>query len=544
MDKNTDKRGRVAAAGRWGLCLTLILIAGCGTPKVEREPKMAALAAKVNTIETVQLEEQSKSQPLTIGQATERLAAVVVEPNQAGPAIQLTLDEVRAAALANNLDLKVQMIDPAIAQQSLDIERAKFESTFFASARYARSDLIEGGATTSRRYQAGVSTPLQTGGEIVAGVPLTESGGIAQAAASVSVVQSLLQGAGARVTLYSIQLAAYAKDRIDASTKLQAIYILSNADVAYWYLYAARKQLDVSREQYKMAQDQLDNARDKVEAGSAARIEIIRAESGLASRLDAMISDETAVRYRERELKRIMNRADLPLNVQIDLIPMTDPDPRGMELDTEALVAAALENRMEMAVLESQLATNDIQLAFAKNNLLPTLEADYTFQAGGMNTSRGHAVENVFDKTLTDHSVGLSARIPLGNRAAQARLRQARLVKVQTQVSRDVLEKEIRQEVYDAVDNLGQNWRRILAAEQGVVRAHRSYKVELSQFQLGERTSTEVLDAASSLAEAELRRIAAFVNYEIAQVALARATGTLLGYGQIRLQPYDDGSSS
>jgi len=539
MGKRTDRWRRIAGAGRWGVRLLLVLTAaGCGIPEVHREPELAALATTLDTIKTVRLAEQSKSEPVTIEQATETQARQIAEPNRALPAIQLTLDEVRAAALANNLDLKVELIDPAIAREQLDVERARYESVFFGSAGYARSDQIGGGAVSSRRYDAGVVTPLQTGGSITASVPVAESGGVSQAAASVSVVQSLLQGAGTRVNLYSIQVAAYAKDRTDASTKLRAIRILSNADIAYWYLYAARKKLDVSREQYKLAQDQLENARHKVDAGSAAKIEIVRAEAGLASRLDTMISAETTVRDRERDLKRIMNRPDLPLHVQIDMIPMTDPDPRGLDLDQEELVAAALKNRMEMAELEYRLATNEIDVAVARNNLLPALDMEYTFSAGGQAGATGRAVENIFDSTLADHSVRLSGIVPVGNRAAEARVRQARLSRVQTQISRELQEQGIQEQVYNAVDGLQQNWRRILAAEQGVGRAHRSYRVEQLQFQLGVRTSREVLDAASDLAEAQLRKIDAFVDYEIAQIILAEATGTLLGYGQIRLQPY------
>jgi outer membrane protein len=542
MSKSIDRQRRAISMG-WAVGSFLVLgIVGCGTPEVERTPALAALAAKLDTIGTVQLEEQSKTEPVTIEQATERLAKEAAEPNQTFPAVELTLDQVRAAALANNLDLKVNLIDPSIAQSDLDAERAKFESVFFGSAGYGRSDQVGGGAVSSRSYEAGVTTPLHSGGQIVASVPVMDSDGVSRAAASVSVVQSLLRGAGTRVNLYSIQLAGYSKDSVDAYTKLRAISILSNADIVYWYLYSARKQLDVSREQYKLAQDQLENARNKVAAGSAAKIEIVRAEAGLASRLDTMISAETQVRDFERTLKRIMNRPDLPINAQVDLIPMTDPDPKGMELDQEALIAAALENRMEMATLEFSLARDEINLAVAKNSLLPVLEADYRFSAGGRGNTPGRAFDNVFDETLADHSVGISGSIPLGNRAAQARLRQARLARVQTQISRDVQEQEIRQEVYDAVDGIKQNWRRILAAEQGVVRALRSYKVEQSQFQLGQRTSTEVLGAASSLAEAQVRKIDAFVSYEIAQVVLARATGTLLGYGQIRLEPYDSSS--
>lgn len=539
MGKSTDKQGRIAGVRRWGVQLLAVFgIAGCGIPEVHREPELAALAARLDTIETVRLADQSKSEPVTIEQATEKQARQIGEPNEKQPAIELTLDEVRAAALANNLDLRVELISPAIAQQSVDAERAKFESVFFGSGRYSRSDVDGDETVFSQSYEAGVTTPLYTGGEITASVPVAEFEGVSSAAASVSVIQSLLRGAGTRINLYSIEVAAYQKDRVDAITKLQAIRILGNADITYWELYAARKQLDVSREQYKLAQDQLENARHKVEAGSAPKIEIVRAEAGLASRLDAMIGSETDVRDRERDLKRIMNRPDLPLNVQMDMIPMTHPDPKGLTLDQEALVAAALENRTDLAELEFRLATDEIDIAVARNNLLPALEMDYTFVAGGRSDSFGGAMENVLDDSLKDHSVGLSAAIPLGNRAAEARLRQARLERVRTEVSREQLEQEIRQEVYRAVDGMEQNWRRILAAEQGVVRAYRFYRVEQSQFQLGRRVSTDVLDAASSLAEAQLRKIGAFVEYEIAQVVLARATGTLLGHGQIRLQPY------
>jgi len=514
-------------------------IAGCGTPDVQRKPE---LEAKLNTIQTVQLAEQSRSEPLSIEEATERLAKQVVEPNEAQRVVQLSLDEVRAAALTNNLDLKVEMIAPAMARESLDAERAKFESVFYGSAAYNRSKPNAGGGVEGHQYEAGIRTPLQTGGTITASLPVVESGGLASAAASVSVVQSLLQGAGTTVNLYSIQLVAYEKDRVDASTKLRAIRILANADIAYWYLYSARKQLDVSREQYKLAQDQLENARHKVEAGSAAKIEIILAEAGLASRLDSMIGAETNVRDWERTLKRIMNRADIPLNTQIDLIPVTDPSPQGLDLDQEALIAAALKNRMELVDLEISLATNEINIAQAENDLLPQLDLSYTFSAGGEADGVGRAMENALDDSSIHHGVGLSATIPVGNRAAKARLQQARLQRARTAINRQSLEEDIRQEVYDAVDGLQQNWRRILAAEQGVVRAYRSYRVEQSQFQLGRRTSKEVLDAASGLAEAQLRKISAFVEYEVAQVVLARATGTLLGHGQIRLEPYDTSS--
>ena len=92
----------------------------------------------------------------------------------------------------------------------------------------------------------------------------------------------------------------------------------------------------------------------------------------------------------------------------------------------------------------------------------------------------------------------------------------------------------IRQEVYDALDLLQQAWQRIIAARQEAVLAGRTYEGELNQFEVGARTSTDVLDAATRLADAQSREVQALADYQIAKVDLAYSTGTLLGYGRIR----------
>ena len=242
--------------GSWAGWLWLALgLMGCSESQRAREPDLKALAEKLNRIETVELEEQSQSEPVTIKEATEQLARNVTQPNDVRPAVELTLEQVRAAALANNLELKVELVDPSIAQQSVDIERAKFESVFLGSARYDRAELTPGGNPfSSRTYEARIEKPLATGTLITTSVPLrSDDSGVSEAAVSVSVIQSLLRGVGTRINTQSIRIASYEKGIVDAGTKLAAIYILANVDVAYWQLYAARKELDVRREQYKLA---------------------------------------------------------------------------------------------------------------------------------------------------------------------------------------------------------------------------------------------------------------------------------------------------
>ncbi len=523
--------------------IMLIISTGCTSLSRIEQSDSKLPAEKLTRIDTVRLADHSISPPVTVEQATEQINQQVAEPNQPGKTVTLSIEQVRMATLVNNLDLKVELVNPSIAQRTLEEEQAKFESTIFGSTNYQRNEAVGTGAVSKTQTgELGIEKPLPTGGEIQVGLPLSEdysAGGLAEAAASVSYVQSLLRGAGTRINTQSIRIARHQWNITSARTKLVAIYLLANADIAYWRLYSARKELEVRREQYKLAQDQLSHAKKKVAAGSAARIEIVRAEAGLSSRLEAVINAETAVQSRQRDLLRIMNKIDMPLEASVDIVTQTEPNPLGLELDEKQLAEHALANRMEMVELEQRLTIDDLNIELARNALLPDLTLSYTYSARAQNSTLGNALEKLSDNSFDNHSVGISAAIPWGNRAAEAHLQRTRLEKIQDMSERDTYQQIIRQEVYEAVSELRRNWRRILANEQGVTAAYRDYKVEQSQFQLGFRTSTDVLFSATRLADAQLSKIRAFADYEIAQINLARATGTLIGQGQILINSVD-----
>ena len=522
---------------------TLLICAGCDTWRLEESVSSENLKTGLDKIDMVQLAEHSTSPPVTVEQATSQIARQVTEPNEARRTVTLSIEQVRAAALVNNLDLKVELVSPSIAQRILDEEQAKFESTIFGSTNYQRTEAVGTGTVSkAQTSELGIEKPLPTGGEIQIGLPFSDdysSGGLADAAASVSYIQSLLRGAGTRINTQSIRIASHEWNITSARTKLVAIHLLANADIAYWHLYAARKELEVRREQYKLAQDQLSHARKKVAAGSAPKIEIVRAEAGLASRLEAVINTETAVRSRQRDILSIMNQEDTPLEAAVDIVTETELNPLGLEMDDQQLVEQALANRMEMMELEQRLTIDDLNIELARNALLPNLTLSYTYTARAQDGTLRGTFEDLPGNSFDGHSVGISAAIPFGNRAGKARLQRARLEKIQDMSARDRYQQIIRQDVYDAVSDLRRDWRRILAAKQSVTAAYRDYKVEQSQFQLGIRTSTDVLFSATRLAEAQLSMIRASADYEISQINMARATGTLLGHGQILIASVD-----
>ena len=112
-------------------------------------------------------------------------------------------------------------------------------------------------------------------------------------------------------------------------------------------------------------------------------------------------------------------------------------------------------------------------------------------------------------------------------------------MRAQKLASRAARELMVRREVLDMVDVIERNWQRILAARQNVIVAGVNYDAERRQFEQGMRTQREVLEALSELGSAQTREIGAIVDYQIAQIDLAFATGTLLGYARVDLEPLE-----
>jgi len=467
--------------------------------------------------------------------------------------IKLSIERCRAMTLANNLDLKVQLISPAIAAKQVNIEEAKFESAFFTNVSFLKlnsppTSLIDanGQKRDSVDVDLGVQMPLRTGGTVQFDIDesrnktdfrLATFNPSYGAKATVSISQPLLRGAGKRVNTHTIRIAEYESQIVDARTKLEVIRVLAEADRSYWRLYAARRELEVRQTEFESAKAQLEQTKRMVASGEKSEVEVIRSEAGVAERLQNIIIAENDLRNRERELKQILNETGLKMDTPTAVVPMTEPDPVFYELDRPLLTASAVENRMEMLELELQIAQDISTVDFYQNQALPLVTLDYAYSINGLGATRNDAYQMLHDKDFEDHSVAFNLLVPLGNEAAKSRLLAAFYQRRQRLVSKENRKTLIEKEVLAAADQLETNWQSILASRQNAILAGRVYEAEKRQFELGLRTATDVLDAQAKFANAQSTEIQSLTQYQIAQIDLSFATGTLLGAAKVYWEP-------
>jgi len=474
--------------------------------------------------------------------------------------IKLSIEQCRAMTLKNNLDLKVQLIEPTLAARQVSAEEAKFESSFFTNLSYSSIDQPSVVVEQAQKYKSqtadlGVQVPLQTGGTVKFDVADTRTntpftiqdpvtGNITShdivsytPSTTFSISQPLLRGAGKRVNTYSIRILKYQSQITDAMTKLEVMRVLANADRGYWRLYAARKELEVRQQEYELAQAQLAQTRRMVALGEKAAVEETRSEAGVAERLDGIIKARKELEDRQRELKQIMNEAGLGIDSPAVVVPMTEPDPVRYEIDKERLMKSAVENRMEMLEVELQLAQDSSSVDYYKNLALPLASLNYSYNLNGIGTTRSDAYDMIYDRELESHVVGMQLVVPLGNEAAKNRLLEAQYRKRQRLFTKENRRIQIKTEVLGAIEQLEANWQSILAGRQNSILAGRLYEAEKRQFVVGLRTATDVLDAQAKFANAQSAEIGALTEYQIAQIDLAYATGTLLGATKVSWEP-------
>ncbi len=496
---------------------------------------------KVKQIETLDLKAMEKKEDKP------------TEPNEPSDELTLTLEEVRAITLRNNLNLKVELLNPTIQAESTNaVEAGKYAVVFSSGATFSKTDRpsrdthLSGSQGENTNINLGVSVPLQTGGSLdfnlgdyysQSNLQNTDYPAFYSTPFGLSVSQPLLKGAGKREFMHSIRIAGYREQRVNATTKLNIIRYIAAADQSYWDLYKKRKILEVRRSQYDLANAQLERARRFVEAGQTPQVELIRAEAGLAAQLSTIIAAENDLRRSQREMKRTLNKPGLSMETDTALIPATDPDPVEHLLDKDKLVEYAVENRMEMLQLELDIAMNLSDIEHLRNAALPDLSLRYNYGVSGLGRSRRDSYEMLRDKNFEDHSVSLNLVHPLGNKVAESNLRGALYLRRQQLATRQGQRDLIEQGVLNALDGLETSWQKILSDRQSAILNGRLYLAEQRQFELGMRTSTEVLAAQATFADSQSAEYAALADYQIAMVALAEATGTLLGSAKIDWEP-------
>ncbi len=515
----------------------LLLAGGCSNPlSLNSRDYERVSADRIQNLRALDVSSYRTDEPLP--PATER-----IDPFAGLDQVELTIDQVRVSALENNLDIQSARLSPQIAQQAITEEIARFETVFRVDATYAETDqptasTLNSAEANSQFIRPALTRPLLTGGTLDVSLPynrvstnntFTTLNPSYDTDFVLQLTQPLLRGAGRRTATAAVRLADLDRWITDVRARSSIASTLATIDRAYWELWSARKRLELRVEEFEVAREVLAQAERLVNAGEAAEVEVIRAQAGVSDLVSTILQLEQLVLRRQRELKRAMNVESMSLSDDAIIIPASDPEPVALALNASDLFGIALQTRPELLELELQILADATRIDSARNARLPQLDVTATYRRNGLGSDTESAIRQAMHDEFEDYTLGVTASMPIGNEAANSRLRRSLLQRMQRIVDQQSREQTIEQEVLNAIEQIRTDWQRISASKQSVALNARSLAAEQRQFAEGLSTSVDVLEAASRLAAARVGEISAIAGYQLSQVSLAEATGTVLG---------------
>ncbi len=269
------------------------------------------------------------------------------------------------------------------------------------------------------------------------------------------------------------------------------IDIARQASLAYWEWTASGQKLRVAEELQTIAQERADRIHQQAESGAYPRIAVIDADRVVLSRQSKRLQALGKFARAQQKLSLFYRSPKgAPIVPSLELVPAEMKAPTNISDDSiQAWIDAAILNRPELKVADSQRRQAEVDQAMARNLTLPSLDAN-AFVArdlGDGSVSLGG----------TDIGMGLTLSIPLFQRQGRGLKQQARakiaIVEAKQRGLRDKIAASIRQSAQLAV----------LAQERRVAALDRLTATE----QLAEAERERVRQGASDLLTLNLREL-------------------------------------
>src|SRR5208283_1862253 len=166
------------------------------------------------------------------------------------------------------------------------------------------------------------------------------------------VTQHLLQGFGFAPNQRYIQIAKNNRELSDVAFRLQTITTVDQIENMYWDLVYAYENVKVQQENLGFAQKTLSDTRKQVEIGTLAPIEVVRAQSTVASDRQTLTLALTNLQRQQLLMKNALSRTLVdPALADAEVIPTSIMEVPAEEpvTPTEELVNDALSHRADLA---------------------------------------------------------------------------------------------------------------------------------------------------------------------------------------------------
>ncbi|MDJ1471779.1 TolC family protein [Xanthocytophaga flava] len=326
---------------------------------------------------------------------------------------------------------------------------------------------------------------------------------------------------GLKAAKYSNQLYQQNTQQVNEQTAY------SIAD-AYYQVIVAQKQLQLLHSNLTNTQATLNSTELQFKNGVAKQVDVSRLKVNASNLQSQIRQSELSLLQSLNNLKFQMG---MPLTEQITL-----SDTTLTFNESDAFYSDASENsfegRIDYRILQTNLALQGLDKRNIASGYYPTLTAFANYGYTGQGSNFG------FFKTpgngwidYTSSSIGLRLRIPIFDGLQRsAQVQQSKLKARQIEENITLTKQNISLEVANSLTQYRNTVQRIESEQKNVELAQEVYQITQLEFREGVGTSTDVVNAETSLRQAQNTYITTLLDLYRARLNIERSKGNLLPY--------------
>ena len=474
---------------------------------------------------------------------------------------RLTVEEAVRLAAENNLGIQIVRYDAQI--EDLNIAQARggyvpsLTTSFQTVDRTSPNQSFLSGAVTANDKQfvnsTGIAAQLPWGGSYDIGWDSSrfESNNFGatrnpqlRSQIAASFTQPLLRNFRIDSLRQQLQVSTMNREVADLDLREQLTVTSRAVRNAYWNLAYQIASLEVARQSLELANESLRNTRARVEIGTIPPIDIVADEAEVAQRQEAVIVAEAQIATAEDTLRALVFNPSAPDFWSIRIQPDELPEFRPVPVNVNTAIQNALANRTDLQRVRKSLEITDVNIAFQRNQTLPDVNAQLSYNAvgvGGREIERGDGpfgpgtgsptggfinrsytsvLGDLFGNDYPTWTFALNVSYPLGRSQQEAALARTRLQRSQATTQLRNQQLQVETEVRQRARQVETNQQRVQSTRASRELGERRLEAEQRKFAAGTSTNFLVFQAQRDLAQARNNELRAILDYNQSVVDL------------------------
>lgn len=334
---------------------------------------------------------------------------------------------------------------------------------------------------------------------------------------NITASQVLFSGGGVSASIKGQELAREA-----AELAMQAVVhdVLLAVRTQFYEVLVSRERIKVQEQNVELLERQLQDVRNRFEAGTVSNFEVLRAEVALANAQPPLISARNNFRLAIDDLRQLLGfvTATEPNVTRVpEFLGTLEFTP--VKYDLPSSLQSAREQRPELQRLRLLEAAAEQNVAARRSGYFPTISL-----FGAYDWRRAPATSP--DSVRDGWTGGLQAQWDIfDGRATAGRVIQARSLLEQARLASADLKLSVDVEVRRAVSSVQEATELAEASGKVVAQAEEAVRLANARFSAGTATQLDVLTAQTDLTTARLNQLEANYRFNVAQAVLRRAMG-------------------